>query len=61
MNMVLGVHYNSLNRVEDVFCRMVKYLEECGNGAKSVPVGHNRSYKGMLELYRDDIPLEYPN
>ena len=40
---------------------MVKYLEECGKGAKSVPEGRNRSYKGMMELYREDIPREYPN
>ena len=40
---------------------MVKYLEECRKGAKSVPEGRNRSYKGMLELYREDIPWEYPN
>ena len=30
-------------------------------GAKSVPEGRNRSYKGRLELYREDIPREYPN
>ena len=55
-DLVLGDHFNSLHRVEDVFCKMVKYLEECGKGAKSVPEGRNRSYKGMLELYREDIP-----
>ena len=55
-DMVLGAHDNSLHRVEDEFCKMAKYIDEWGKGAKSVPEGRNRSYKGILELSRDDIP-----